>query len=161
GAGVAEGKTRAPVGRGGDDDDAGRGDRAEEVRPVVLRVLGARPIPPHERSDEGEVAGVHEEAARSDRSPGADGRGLLEGERRRRRGSVRSGAGARQGVPGIARQALIMCLLLLLHRTAPGWPIVVGANRDEDLERESLPPIRWPGSPEFFAPVDVREAGTW
>jgi uncharacterized protein with NRDE domain len=54
-----------------------------------------------------------------------------------------------------------VCLLLVLHQVVPGWPIVVGANRDEDVARESLPPIRWPGEPEFFAPVDVREAGTW
>ncbi|MBI1850862.1 MAG: NRDE family protein [Planctomycetes bacterium] len=54
-----------------------------------------------------------------------------------------------------------MCLLLLLHKIAPGWPIVVGANRDEELDRESIPPIRWPGEPESFAPVDARSAGTW
>jgi uncharacterized protein with NRDE domain len=54
-----------------------------------------------------------------------------------------------------------MCLLLLLHRIVPGWPIVVGANRDELYSRESLPPIRWPGDPEAAAPVDIEAGGTW
>jgi uncharacterized protein with NRDE domain len=54
-----------------------------------------------------------------------------------------------------------MCLLLLLHRIVPDFPIVAGANRDEEVSRESLPPIRWPGDPEAVAPIDVRAGGTW
>ncbi len=54
-----------------------------------------------------------------------------------------------------------MCLLLLLHRVAADWPVVVAANRDEEYTRESLPPLRWPDDPAIMAPLDVRAGGTW
>jgi hypothetical protein len=38
---------------------------------------------------------------------------------------------------------------------------VVFANRDERLDRPSLPPRVEPGPPRVLAPVDVQEGGTW
>lgn len=53
-----------------------------------------------------------------------------------------------------------MCLLLLLHRVHPEFPIVVAANRDERLDRASLPPERSSGGA-VLAPRDARAGGTW
>ena len=47
-----------------------------------------------------------------------------------------------------------MCLLILHHRTIPGYPVVVGANRDEARDRPSEPPRLWPEG--FLAPRDAR-----
>lgn len=58
-----------------------------------------------------------------------------------------------------------MCLLLVLHRAVPGYPIVVAANRDEAFARKSLPPrILSPastGEPAILAPMDEVAGGTW
>ena len=55
-----------------------------------------------------------------------------------------------------------MCTLILLHRHVPGWPIVVGSNRDEYLARPSAPPALFPSEGEaFMAPQDLQEGGTW
>lgn len=54
-----------------------------------------------------------------------------------------------------------MCTLLLLHRIVPGYPVVLGANRDERFDRPATPPIHWPGSVGFVAPRDLAAGGTW
>lgn len=53
-----------------------------------------------------------------------------------------------------------MCLLLLLHRVHPEFPIVVAANRDERFDRPSLPPELSPDG-SILAPRDARAGGTW
>lgn len=52
-----------------------------------------------------------------------------------------------------------MCTLALW--TTPAGARVVLANRDERLDRPSLPPRLEPGPPRTLAPVDVQEGGTW
>jgi len=33
-----------------------------------------------------------------------------------------------------------MCSIVILRQSDSEWPIIIGANRDEMVERESLPP---------------------
>ncbi len=55
-----------------------------------------------------------------------------------------------------------MCTLLLLHRCFPEAPLVVGANRDEYLDRPAEPPtLRALGERRIVAPRDQRAGGTW
>ena len=53
-----------------------------------------------------------------------------------------------------------MCLAVLLHRQIAGFPVILGANRDESYERSSLPP-HWFGDPALFAGRDQLAGGTW
>ena len=53
-----------------------------------------------------------------------------------------------------------MCVLIVHWRQVPGYPIVVGANRDESYERPSAPP-RHLDDGRTFAPIDLRAGGTW
>jgi hypothetical protein len=52
-----------------------------------------------------------------------------------------------------------MCTLLLAASVVPGLPLVVVANRDEQLDRPSSPPSIWPAG--FLAPRDDQAGGTW
>jgi uncharacterized protein with NRDE domain len=52
-----------------------------------------------------------------------------------------------------------VCTLVVAHAVVPGHPLVVVANRDEDLRRPSRPPFRWPEG--FVAPRDEVAGGTW
>jgi uncharacterized protein with NRDE domain len=55
-----------------------------------------------------------------------------------------------------------MCTLILLHRCVPGAPLVVAANRDENLERPAAPPaLLTVEGPAVVAPLDLRAGGTW
>ena len=55
-----------------------------------------------------------------------------------------------------------MCTLIVLHRSVPGSPLVVAANRDEFLERPAEPPsLRETVTGKFVAPRDCRAGGTW
>jgi uncharacterized protein with NRDE domain len=55
-----------------------------------------------------------------------------------------------------------MCTLVLLRRPEAGWPLLIGANRDELRSRPSLPPGRhWPDRPQVRAGLDVEAGGTW
>ena len=54
-----------------------------------------------------------------------------------------------------------MCTLIALHRTVPGYDLVVGMNRDEDRLRPAEPPQLLPGPPPLVAPRDARAGGTW
>ncbi len=56
-----------------------------------------------------------------------------------------------------------MCLLVLVYKTLPGWPLVAGANRDEAFARESLPfeVLATDGRVPVLAPRDRRHGGTW
>jgi uncharacterized protein with NRDE domain len=55
-----------------------------------------------------------------------------------------------------------MCTLIALHRCLPGAPLVVGANRDEYLDRPSeAPALRPTPQGTVLAPLDRRAGGTW
>jgi uncharacterized protein with NRDE domain len=57
-----------------------------------------------------------------------------------------------------------VCTLVLAAHVLAGYPLVVVANRDEQLDRASSPPLLWPGArPErsFLAPRDDVAGGTW
>jgi hypothetical protein len=52
-----------------------------------------------------------------------------------------------------------MCTLVVAARVLSEHPLVVVANRDEQLDRKSTPPFRWEEG--FFAPRDDVAGGTW
>jgi uncharacterized protein with NRDE domain len=52
-----------------------------------------------------------------------------------------------------------MCTLVVAANVDASSPLVVIANRDEQLGRASSPPMQWPGG--FFAPRDELAGGTW
>lgn len=55
-----------------------------------------------------------------------------------------------------------MCTLVMLRRPDHEWPLVIGANRDEMIDRPALPPARhWPDRPEVVAGLDQLAGGTW
>ena len=55
-----------------------------------------------------------------------------------------------------------MCTLAILRRPGHAWPVVIGANRDEMIDRAALPPGRhWPDRPEVVAGLDVLGGGSW
>ncbi|MHC4861355.1 MAG: NRDE family protein, partial [Planctomycetota bacterium] len=51
-----------------------------------------------------------------------------------------------------------MCILVVIRERVAGWPVVVGANRDEYRDRPWEPP-RWDG--DVLAPRDLRAGGSW
>lgn len=51
-----------------------------------------------------------------------------------------------------------MCILLVLRDRVEGWPLVLGANRDEFRDRPFAPPAR---NGPLLAPRDLRAGGTW
>src|SRR5437764_973522 len=55
-----------------------------------------------------------------------------------------------------------MCTLVILRRPDHDWPVVIGANRDEMIDRPALPPGRhWPDRPEVTAGKDLLAGGSW
>ena len=55
-----------------------------------------------------------------------------------------------------------MCTLVILRRPGHAWPVLIGANRDEMIDRVSKPPGRhWPDRPEVVAGLDVLAGGSW
>ena len=55
-----------------------------------------------------------------------------------------------------------MCTLIAIHRSVPGFPLIVAANRDEYLDRESDGPrLRRLGRGWAMAPLDLRAGGSW
>ena len=55
-----------------------------------------------------------------------------------------------------------MCLLLVASRVVPGVPLLVGANRDEYLERPSeAVTVLHEGPPRVLGGRDLRAGGTW
>ncbi|MGH7064771.1 MAG: NRDE family protein [Stellaceae bacterium] len=55
-----------------------------------------------------------------------------------------------------------MCTLVILRRPGHAWPVLIGANRDETIERASEPPGRhWPDRPEVVAGLDLLAGGSW
>ena len=55
-----------------------------------------------------------------------------------------------------------MCTLVILRRPGHAWPVLIGANRDEMIDRPWQPPGRhWPDRPEVVAGLDVQAGGSW
>jgi len=54
-----------------------------------------------------------------------------------------------------------MCLLIFAHRTAPRYPLVVAANRDEFHARATAPSGFWRDNPAVLAGRDLEQGGTW
>src|SRR5882762_10402851 len=55
-----------------------------------------------------------------------------------------------------------MCTLVILCRPGHRWPVLIGANRDEMIDRASKPPGRhWPDRPELVAGRDILAGGSW
>ncbi len=54
-----------------------------------------------------------------------------------------------------------MCTLTLAWQVFDEAPVAVAANRDEALDRESLPPGRYSEGPRAIAPRDADAGGTW
>ena len=55
-----------------------------------------------------------------------------------------------------------MCSIILLRQSDSEWPVIIGANRDEMSNRNSLPPARhWIDRPHIFAGKDLEAGGTW
>jgi len=55
-----------------------------------------------------------------------------------------------------------MCSIIILRRPGHSWPVVVGANRDEMLDRAWDAPARhWPNRPEVIAGHDRLAGGSW
>ncbi len=55
-----------------------------------------------------------------------------------------------------------MCTLVILRRPGHDWPLILGANRDEMIERPWQEPGRhWPDRPEVVAGRDVLAGGSW
>jgi len=55
-----------------------------------------------------------------------------------------------------------MCTLVILRRPEHAWPVVIGANRDEMIDRPALPPGRhWPDRAEVVAGLDLLAGGSW
>src|SRR5260370_16726288 len=55
-----------------------------------------------------------------------------------------------------------MCTLVILRRPEHPWPVVIGANRDEMIDRPAKPPGRhWPDRAEVVAGIDLLAGGSW
>ncbi len=62
----------------------------------------------------------------------------------------------------VARRHL-MCLVAFAIGASRRWPLVIAANRDEFLERPTLPLARWKtaSGQEIISGRDLRAGGTW
>src|SRR5919108_5501887 len=55
-----------------------------------------------------------------------------------------------------------MCTLVILRRPDHRWPVLIGANRDEMIDRPWQPPGRhWPDRAEVVAGRDLLAGGSW
>lgn len=55
-----------------------------------------------------------------------------------------------------------MCTVVLLRRPDHRWPLLMGANRDEQMDRPWQPPGRhWPDRPDVIAGLDELGGGSW
>ena len=55
-----------------------------------------------------------------------------------------------------------MCTVVILRRPTHAWPLIVGANRDEMMNRPWKPPARhWPDRLDVIAGLDEVGGGTW
>src|SRR3954470_15600289 len=55
-----------------------------------------------------------------------------------------------------------MCTVVILRRPGHAWPVILGANRDEMLNRPWLPPARhWEDRPDVIGGKDELAGGSW
>ncbi len=55
-----------------------------------------------------------------------------------------------------------MCTVVILRRPDHSWPVIIGANRDEMIDRPWRPPARhWPDRGDVVAGMDELAGGTW
>lgn len=54
-----------------------------------------------------------------------------------------------------------MCLIIFAHRSAPGYPLLVAANRDEFHSRRTAASGFWREQPDLLAGRDLEQGGTW
>src|SRR5438874_1946520 len=55
-----------------------------------------------------------------------------------------------------------MCTLVILRRPEHEWPVIIGANRDEMIDRAAKPPGRhWPDRMEVVGGLDLLAGGSW
>src|ERR1700693_4539145 len=55
-----------------------------------------------------------------------------------------------------------MCTLVILRRPEHEWPVIIGANRDEMIDRSAAPPGRhWADRAEVIAGLDLLARGSW
>lgn len=54
-----------------------------------------------------------------------------------------------------------MCILMVIHKGIPGYPIVVAANRDEYYDRPTQGPCQLADTPAVWGGRDARAGGTW
>ena len=55
-----------------------------------------------------------------------------------------------------------MCTSIILYRKSNPWPIIIGSNRDENLDRASTFPGRhWSHYPNIIAGKDLQKKGSW
>ena len=55
-----------------------------------------------------------------------------------------------------------MCTSIVLYRKFNKWPIIIGSNRDENLNRKSKFPGRhWKKYPNIIAGKDQKKQGSW
>ncbi len=55
-----------------------------------------------------------------------------------------------------------MCTIVILRRPDHRWPVLIGANRDEMIDRPWLPPGRhWPDRANVLAGLDETAGGSW
>jgi uncharacterized protein with NRDE domain len=55
-----------------------------------------------------------------------------------------------------------MCTVVILRRSGHAWPVLIGANRDEMIDRTWSPPDRhWPDREEVTAGLDQLAGGSW
>lgn len=54
-----------------------------------------------------------------------------------------------------------MCLIVFAWQAHPDFPLVLGANRDEFLDRPTQPATFWAEPPDLLAGRDLRNGGTW
>ena len=55
-----------------------------------------------------------------------------------------------------------MCTLVILRRPEHEWPVIIGANRDEVMNRPAKAPARhWPDRAEVVGGLDLLAGGSW
>ena len=54
-----------------------------------------------------------------------------------------------------------MCILMVIHRLLPDYPIIVAANRDETYDRPTQGPALLCDAPRIWGGRDERAGGTW
>ena len=54
-----------------------------------------------------------------------------------------------------------MCIILLVHKAHPDYPLILAANRDEAYDRPAAPAAFWSDHPQVCGGRDLDKGGTW